>query len=1452
MAGYDFNEYRKRRTGNTSSGGGASSEGGLDFAAYRNRKVDASNVPSGSPTGTPMTDLFKSTGGMIDMNPLNSTLSRAVAGDPGAVQTYRQATGVDVNQTREQPKTKTQKLMDAVDTFNAFSNRLRSAVTFGGTEAIDRLFTKIGPEESRKFVQDELDRAKNVKGGMIADIAGSLIPGEATYRLGTSLVSPLLKNAPKAVQLLGRGAAGGALYQTGLEAGQLANQALGGPSESLANRAKDIATTAALGGAGELAFAGLGSALSKVFRRNNIPEEAASELIPAVSRRETLALPEGRGTVRQSLASERSNLSSNADPIINPTDWKPEPLAITEGTAPGPTVARTGTLSNPYRQKFESLIDEAKKHEFTPGREDAELENLWSQMAGPNDPSLDELITLAYKPRTMPQRGMVQAARSNQEARAVAGVGNPVRSANEAYPSSVTGEAAAPRTLVGRAGATPNANTGRSNISQPLEGQQLTRDQQINAKISAGGQIDQNDIEYLLNSGGNVQVDDIPNFSALRNRPRTEVNPEVNPEISTPTPAHEPAAPMQQDVMSALFGDQNMGIVAGGGSRIGGPVDTADQIVRSSIKNDKEGIKQSIAAQARSTYQNLVDSLSPLKRVGEDVYESAMDAQRANQLANTIVRDKFVNMEGQVIGESLNDIFKKVARGQDKNFLDFLNLKRATTRMARGERVYAKNLNMTLDKVNNKLQTLEQRHPGFENIANDYYNFWNNVRQLGVDEGLISQETKQALETAEPYYVPQRRQFKRSEKPGQKFLAKTSKTAFSGQKAPIQSVNPNGSGRDIVDARKSTIEAIGSWTNAILRNRTMQSIVKAVDADPDKFSGVIEFADMSDNVRQSSIKELNDLIERDGIEGMLESLDKDFDLLFNKSKELMNKSDENVVRAMVDGNPVYLKVHDPEVLKALLGMGPQASNVLIDVMAAFSNATKRGATGVLAPVFAVKGATMDLVQSAIQSKSPLKQTAYTVYSILSGVGDALNIPGLRNWAQEYRRAGGGYSALLRGERQLNKSLDELSRDPFLSPKGVVKGVKKAAMAPLNMLESVGSIAENAPRIAASKIERQSLGNEITPENIRKVMSAGREATINFSRKGAISRDIEAFVPYNNAAVQGTYRVLRAFKKNPVRTVAAIGALSVAPKMYEYAQFADDPDYQNLPERERMRYLIVKKNDDGTFTRIPMDPAYNSFGEATIAALRAFKDNDPQAFKGFADALANAWTPPMVTGALQGITKGTGAEGSIAGVVNSTIAAPFVASVSNQSFTGLPIVSKSLQDRSRPYQYDERTSSIAKTLGKYLDMSPQKVDYIMRSYGGDPARLLLPLTSDVGKGNVRNTLLKNFIVDPAFSNTLTDDFYTAKDKLNQAYADYNEAGVELPSWYDDNLRKELNSTSRNSVSSQLADLRDYKREVTADKSISNEERTAKLRDIQQQINQIYIDINSVLQETGVIK
>lgn len=898
---------------------------------------------------------------------------------------------------------------------------------------------------------------------------------------------------------------------------------------------------------------------------------------------------------------------------------------------------------------------------------------------------------------------------------------------------------------------------------------------------------------------------------------------------------------VKQNWFNKLFGDQQVGITAMGNRNSGRIVTTEQQIVNNPIINSVKGTVDKAKQTGRAAYQNSIDYLSPLKTINRETYNTAMDAARANNIANTIVRDKFVNNQGEVIGNSLNDIMRNT-RGLGKKVDDYLILRHAETRMKRGERVYDDALQMTPDKARRDIQTLEHRYPELKRVGEEW-DAWNtNILDNAVSEGLISQAARDAMRSQNPNYASMRRQFSTAEKFAHPKWG-SGGSAFSGQKAPIKEVSPTGSTRKIVSPLKSAIEQAYAWKNAELRNRTMQEIVKSIQADPDGMKGIAELVQKP----STSMRSLDEALRDGGSEEFLDALENDFRSLFKPH----SPNDDKVVRAMVNGNPVFVKVHNPEAAKALLGMGSDQAGIVLKTMQFLSDATKRGATGLLSPMFAIKSVTADVVQAAVQSPNAFKHLAVDVpHAAISSIADMLHIPGLRNLAEDFRRSGGEYSALLRGDRRLNKSVNQLRRESPLSTRGIAKGAVSALKSPFKALEAVSDRSENLNRMAAFR--RAMVGKERTPENVRNAINAARESTVNYSRRGALSQEAEAFFPYQNAAIQGLYRHINSLFKNPIKTIGGITTLVVAPKLYEYAKFHDDPDYQRLPARERYRNLFISKNADGSFNKIYMAPEYMVYGAFITDVLNDVIKNDPEAYKGTLDAVVNAFTPPMLSGPLQGATQGGGWEQSIAGLANSTVLGPAASVGFNQSFTGAPIVPQRLQGRSPELQFDERTSAVGKKLGEVLKLSPMKVDYILRSYGGDPARLLLPLTSDVGGGNTRNTVLRNFIVDPVFTNTLTDDYYSAKEALQRAKAD-NAAGRELPEWFNDDIYKLATSTAKGppaAPAKQISDLNTEKRNVQGDKSLSAEAKTKKLRELQQQINEIYIDVNSRLREAGV--
>lgn len=180
--------------------------------------------------------------------------------------------------------------------------------------------------------------------------------------------------------------------------------------------------------------------------RGGVPQGAqqAADRFGVIDRRTAtdgpLALPPSNREVRMNAAQARGTNPPGVDPIPGQGDI--HTYALPEPTVANPTTARVGQ-PNIWRDKFEKLVRVANSIEHPPGRELESLDDLWSRMAGPKDPSLDELITLAY-PKSKVKPDTLSRARQQQYDRDVAGVNGPVKSMSERYDGGVKGEAAAP------------------------------------------------------------------------------------------------------------------------------------------------------------------------------------------------------------------------------------------------------------------------------------------------------------------------------------------------------------------------------------------------------------------------------------------------------------------------------------------------------------------------------------------------------------------------------------------------------------------------------------------------------------------------------------------------------------------------------------------------------------------------------------------------------------------------------------------------------------------------------------------------------------------------------------------------------------------------------------------------------------------------------------------------
>lgn len=1197
--------------------------------------------------GTPMADLFKQTGGMINMDPRQSTLSRAAAGDPGAIQTYKAATGVDLNQTREPEKNKFWK---GVDEFNAFSDRLRSAATFGGTEAIQRAFTHIGPEESRRLNREALDRADNVKGGVVADVIGSLLPGEAAWKAGGALVSPLVRNAPKAVQTLTRGVAGGALYQAGVEGGE----ALNGDQQSLAGRAKDIGVSAALGGAGDLAISGLGAGVRRLLPDRTTPT-------PEI----TTSAADNTASVDRTITETTPTVQS---PEPAPTSRQREPVVMTE------------------------------------------------------------------------------------------------------------------------------------------------REQAINSKLDAGERPTQDDIEYLNQLTNERQA--APRYDdatpgAGRNAPE---EPIIKPD--TPTSVGDPILrPGQFDEQSGL------GIIAGGRAK---PYESLSSSTRSQLVTRQQKDTKGMTALADRAYVALVDDIHTLQqqdKILEDVLKRPLTASErthtlglatrgADVISKRIITNGLVDANGQVVGESFKDVLSPLKPLLKKNkqifvdFEDYLLNKHAITRAERGEKVFRDELNWTSDYGAQKVAEYEAMFPEFKEAADKFYAFNQQmVKSWLVDTGIITQETADAWLAQNPFYVPNKRQFTKLEKTGKGFGGK--KQGFGNQSNPVKGYQKGGSQRKIISPIEATIENVDAYVKAAKRNGVMQQYVRNIEQAPEAFEDWAEIVKQPEKPEDITKTLLADM-DNDGLEQLLSRFTDDFDKAMQQTK--LDK--DNIVRAMVDGQPVHVKIKDPDLLAAVTALGPQRSGFVLDLVGKLTNNMKLLTTG-SNPVFSLtRNLFRDIPQAYIASKTTSNPIAFASDLISAAIDIGRN----RGAYQDFLNIGGGHASSIAADRNL---LAQSKRAVLPGKdKALRRGLGQAKDAYENLLNAV----EIAPRLSEFK-RVQAQGGDL-----QAALEAAQDLTVNFKRRGALSGEIDKIFPYFNAAVQGLDKTIRTYKDNPAKAIVKSVLAITIPTMALYALNRDDPDYQKLSNRTKDAFLLIPRGD-GTFIKIAKPQEQGSiFSDLPERLMRLFADQDPAAFRDFADRLRTTFIPPGIQGM-------TGKRGVIGGLLGDTILGPGVDVVANESWSGAPVVPAYLQDLSPGLQSDAKTTWPARKIGELtygtpFEVSPKNIDYLTKQYSGWLGQFGQPLLSSGGDPGY--ALSSQMTADPVFSNDLSTEFYHYKDKLDQADADSDLK--KLPEWYNDGLRKKLAK-----ISKQMSKVRASMRDVQGDSSLSNRQKRDELRKLQQSIN-----------------
>jgi len=367
--------------------------------------------------------------------------------------------------------------------------------------------------------------------------------------------------------------------------------------------------------------------------------------------------------------------------------------------------------------------------------------------------------------------------------------------------------------------------------------------------------------------------------------------------------------------------------------------------------------------------------------------------------------------------------------------------------------------------------------------------------------------------------------------------------------------------------------------------------------------------------------------------------------------------------------------------------------------------------------------------------------------------------------------------------------------------------------------------ETAPRLGEFK--RASKGG--LDDDLKSALFEAQDLTVNFKRRGKVINDLDKVFPYMNAAIQGLDQFVRLYRDNPTKAITKAFLALTIPGAVAYAANYDDPNYKKLSNRVKDNFLLIPRGD-GTFIKIAKPKELGTlFIDLPERLMRKFADDDPTAFRDFADQLRTNFLPPGISGAV----KSGGLTDRLLGAAGDTILGPVADIAANQTFSGSPIVPGNLSRLSPGLQADTKTTDISrwigeKTYGTAFEQSPKKLDYLARQYTGVLGQLGQPLLSP--GGDLGSTLVQQMTADPVYSNDLSTEFYTYKDKLDQTYTDRQLR--DLPKWYSDPLRKNMDK-----VSSAMGDVRKEIRSIQDNKSLSNKNKREQLRTLQDRINEL---------------
>lgn len=399
----------------------------------------------------------------------------------------------------------------------------------------------------------------------------------------------------------------------------------------------------------------------------------------------------------------------------------------------------------------------------------------------------------------------------------------------------------------------------------------------------------------------------------------------------------------------------------------------------------------------------------------------------------------------------------------------------------------------------------------------------------------------------------------------------------------------------------------------------------------------------------------------------------------------------------------------PELYQALQEMSTNSAAFLTNVFGKFTDALRFGATNT--PSFMVRNFIRDTLSASVNAR-------YGKFvPIVDSIRGMKALKGDADFRAKFYGQGVPMDTYIRRDiRGAKQYKDKMRKSLKRYPMGI-RQLMALSRALVHKYNGVGEALEQGTRAGAMLNALKAGASDF---------EAGQEArdvTVNFSRHGSFGKKVNRYVPFFNASIQGTDKVIRTFLENPKRASLATCLYIILPTIILWAINYDDDWYKELDDNTKYTNWALHIPGTDYHWLIPKPQEVGiGFGSGVEAVLNQMLNEDPHAMKAWARQFAEAVTPGIILTALRPVLEWR---------------------YNKSEWTGRNLVPERLSKLPPEQQYTTATSELAKLMsqfaGKYVGLSPIAIDNFFSGWFGSLGRMsanALNKPIDAIRGNSR--------------------------------------------------------------------------------------------------------------------